>query len=98
LLAFLPFFPIGVQLPRQRADALRLLGILVPDGQVAGAEEVQVIVQEFFEAGAGYVGQLDFHLLLVSGLAALDNVLLARAAWTIDRWSVALTRTGRNGT
>jgi hypothetical protein len=40
-----------------------LRGVLVPDGQVAVAEEVLIIAHEFFEAGAGNVGQLEFGFL-----------------------------------
>jgi hypothetical protein len=46
--------------------------------KVADAQEVPVVGEEFFEAGAGDVGQFDFHFFGSSrGHAALDDVLFA---------------------
>jgi hypothetical protein len=49
-----------------------------PFRETAGAQEIAIIRQQLFEAGAGHVGQLDLHLLGGScGHAPLDDVLLA---------------------
>src|ERR1700677_5046198 len=44
-------------------DILRFLALLVPNLQVAGAEIVFVVVQQFLQAGAGDIGELDFGFL-----------------------------------
>ena len=66
-------------LAAQVADEFRLLGVLIPDLQVAGAEVIFVIVKQFLKAGAGYIRELDLHFLRGQpGLAALQDILLAR--------------------
>src|SRR5579872_147927 len=53
----------------------------VPQGKAALAEKVFVIEAQFFEAGAGYVGQLEFGLFGgARGLAALSYVLHSAAS------------------
>jgi hypothetical protein len=42
---------------------LRLLGVFVPDIEVTGAEVVFVVIQQFLQAGAGNVGELDLGFL-----------------------------------
>jgi hypothetical protein len=55
-------------------------GILRPEPQAAHAQKVVVVVEKFFQAGAGHVGQLDFRFLGgARRLAAFGDVLLARA-------------------
>lgn len=49
-----------------------------PEWQAALTKEVFVIKAEFFEAGAGYVGQLEFHLFgCTTCYAAFGNILHA---------------------
>jgi hypothetical protein len=45
------------------ADVLSLFGVLVPQGQITDAQVVAVIAQQFFEAGAGDIGELDLGFL-----------------------------------
>src|SRR5438128_12395609 len=64
------------------ADVLRSFGLFVPHWQVAGAQVIFVIVQQFLETGPAYVGELDFSFLGGDrGLAAFQDVLLAGAWW-----------------
>ena len=72
-------------LAAQLANVLRVLGILVPDLQITGAEVVFVIIQQFLQAGARNVRQLDFRLLgSYRRLAAFQDVFLPdRADWII---------------
>jgi hypothetical protein len=48
-------------------------------GAAAGAKKVAVIFEEFLEAGAGDVGELEFGFFgCATGLAAFEDVLFAR--------------------
>ena len=65
------------------ADILCFLGIFVPDLQVARAEVVFVVVQQFLEAGAAHVREFDLGFLGGQrGLAALQDVLSCPSART----------------
>src|SRR5436190_5798795 len=63
------------------ADKLSFFGILGPNGEVPSAKKIFVIVQQFFEAGSGNVGELDFGFFGGgAGLAAFEDVLFAGAS------------------
>jgi hypothetical protein len=63
---------------RDPADRLGRRCILGPDGQVTLAEEILVVLQQFFQARAGDARELELGLLAGrGGLAALRGVLLA---------------------
>lgn len=64
----------------ESAGVLRLPAGLVPQPKVAHVQIVAVVFEQFLKACARDVGQLDLHLLgRGGGLAALDDVLFARA-------------------
>jgi len=68
------FIGLGCFAP-QLADVLCFLGVLVPDRKITRTELVFVVVEQFLQAGAGHIGQLDFHFLgSESGLAALQDI------------------------
>lgn len=73
--------PIGLIGPMTKSsDIQRFLGVLGPEAEAADAEEVLVIDEEFFEAGAGDADEFDLHFLGgAGGHATLDDVLLAGA-------------------
>jgi hypothetical protein len=75
----LPVVSVGLRLfAAQFADELRFLGIFVPNRKIAGAQEVSVVSQQFLQAGAGNIGQLDFGFRgCERNLATLQDVLLA---------------------
>ena len=52
--------------------------VLVPDGEIAGTKEVFVVVEQFFEARIGDVGQFNLGLFRgAAGAAAFEEILLA---------------------
>lgn len=78
--AFAKCFVVGAGLAVEVAQAARVGMVRCPFGEATRAEEIAVILEEFFEAGAGYVRELDLGFLgSARGLAAFDDVLLARA-------------------
>jgi len=63
----------------QSAHIARFFAFFVPEGPVVGAQVIEVVGEEFFQTGAGDVGQLDFHFLGgARRLAAFNDVLLTR--------------------
>lgn len=62
------------------ADVDGFFGSLGPDFEITRAEEVVVVVQQFFKAGPGDVGQLNLGFLGgEGGFAAFENVLFSGA-------------------
>ncbi len=60
------------------ANVLRLFRGLVPHGQIASAEVVFVVVEQFLQAGAGHIRQFDLRFFSgQTGLAAFQDVLFA---------------------
>ena len=58
------------------ADILCFFGIFVPHFQVAGAEIVFVVIQQFLQAGPPHIGELDLGFLGGErGLAAFQEIL-----------------------
>lgn len=73
-----PIGPIG--LIGDPSDRLGLGVVFGPEGQGSLAEEVFVIQEQLFQAGAGDAGELQFGLLRRrGGLTGFGDVLLARA-------------------
>ena len=62
------------------ADIQGFLGVLFPKWMTSHAQEIAVVFEQFFEAGAGDVGEFEFHFLGgAAGLAAFEDVLFPRA-------------------
>ncbi len=78
--AFLERFVGGVWLTVQFAETLGITVVLAPLFKAAHAEEVAVILKQFFEAGAGDVREFDFGFFgSARSLAAFKNILFAGA-------------------
>jgi hypothetical protein len=65
----------------EASDVEGLAGVFVPNGKVAGAKVVEIVVEEFLQAGAGDAGELDLGLFgSAPGFAAFENILFARTS------------------
>ena len=87
--------PIGlighILLCPQLSNKQRFLAVFVPEWMASHAHEVAVVLQQFFEAGAGDVGEFEFGFLgRAAGLTALEDVSSELSAFIIQpRKSIA---------